>query len=255
VLDPALEPLSLPVPSPPPIALSQRLGALIEVVLCSGFPTQIIIIAVLTSLGVRPLTATGAWSPSFIVTLSMVDTVVVIALILMFLSAHGERARDVLLGQRPAWPEVKRGIALLPLIFLAAALLLTIVRLIAPQLRNVPENPFTSMLQNRRDAVTFGIVAMIAGGVREEIQRGFILHRFRHYLGGGAVGVILHSLIFGLGHIDQGKDAMISVAALGAIWGTVYLIRGSVVAPMVSHAGFNLSQIVLSQIVKVASLR
>jgi membrane protease YdiL (CAAX protease family) len=255
VLDPALEPLSLPVPSPPPIALSQRFGALIEVVLCSGFPTQIFIIALLTTLGVQPLTASGRWSPLFISTLSLLDAVLVIALVLMFLSAHRERARDVLLGPRAVWPEIMRGIALLPVIFLSAAVLLSLLRLLMPQLRNVPENPFTSMLQNPRDAVIFGFVAMIAGGVREEIQRGFILHRFKHYLGGGAVGVIVHSIVFGLGHFEQGWDAAISVAVLGAIWGIIYLVRGSIVAPMVSHAGFNLSQIVLSQFVKVVSPR
>ena len=61
---------------------------------------------------------------------------------------------------------------------------------------------------------------MIAGGVREEIQRGFILHRFRQYLGGGVIGVIVHSGLFGLGHVDQGWDAAITVGTLGAIWGT-----------------------------------
>jgi len=100
------------------------------------------------------------------------------------------------------------------------------------------------MLQNRRDAMMFGMVAMVAGGVREEIQRGFILHRFSHYLGGGLVGLVVYSTVFGLGHVDQGWDAAIAVATLGAIWGTIYLIRRSIVAPMVSHAGFNLAQVI-----------
>ena len=100
------------------------------------------------------------------------------------------------------------------------------------------------MLRNRRDAVMFGTVAIIAGGVREEIQRGFILHRFQQYLGGSVVGIVVYSVAFGLGHIDQGWDAAITVASLGAIWGTIYVIRRSVIAPMVSHAGFNLAQVI-----------
>jgi membrane protease YdiL (CAAX protease family) len=115
---------------------------------------------------------------------------------------------------------------------------------LAPQLHNVPRNPLEDMLQNRGDAVMFGVVAMIAGGVREEIQRGFILHRFSQYLGGGWVGVMLYSVLFGLGHLDQGWDAAIAVATLGAIWGTIYLTRRSIIAPMVSHAGFNLTQLI-----------
>jgi len=37
---------------------------------------------------------------------------------------------------------------------------------------------------------------------------------------------------------------------LGAIWGCLYLVRRSIVAPMVSHAGFN-----LLQLIKFISLR
>ena len=37
------------------------------------------------------------------------------------------------------------------------------------------------------DAVIFAVVVMVAGGVREEVQRGFIVHRFGQYLGGGVV--------------------------------------------------------------------
>jgi membrane protease YdiL (CAAX protease family) len=76
------------------------------------------------------------------------------------------------------------------------------------------------------------------------VQRGFIVHRFGQYLGGGLAGVLFYSVLFGLGHFEQGYDATLATAALGAIWGLVYLRRGSIVAPVVSHAGFNLAQIV-----------
>jgi membrane protease YdiL (CAAX protease family) len=84
---------------------------------------------------------------------------------------------------------------------------------------------------------------MVAGGVREEVQRGFILHRFDQFLGGAAAGVIVFSVFFGLGHLEQGFDAAIATGTLGAFWGVVYVRRRSIVAPMVSHAGFNLAQL------------
>ncbi|PYR55196.1 MAG: hypothetical protein DMF85_20205, partial [Acidobacteria bacterium] len=31
--------------------------------------------------------------------------------------------------------------------------------------------------------------------------------------------------------------------ALGAFWGAIFLVRRSIAAPMVAHAGFNLSQV------------
>jgi membrane protease YdiL (CAAX protease family) len=46
-----------------------------------------------------------------------------------------------------------------------------------------------------------------------------------------------------LGHYLQGADAMIATGLLGAFWAVVYLRRGSVAAPIVSHSGFNLLQL------------
>jgi membrane protease YdiL (CAAX protease family) len=238
------DPIPVPLEAPPRIQPAERLRALAEVVLCSGFPTQVVILAVMGGFGMRLQTAAGVWSPLFVATLSMLDSALVIGLVFLFLRTHGERAREALLGGRPVWPEVLVGVTLLPLVFLLALVVLALVITLAPQLHNVSHNPMQDLMQNPRDAAIFGIVVMIAGGVREEIQRGFILHRFRRYLGGGAAGVVVHSAIFGLGHVDQGWDATLTVGTLGAIWGTIYLLRRSIIAPMVSHAGFNLAQLV-----------
>ena len=151
---------------------------------------------------------------------------------------------DVLLGQRSVWREGLVGVALLPVVFLVALLALGAILTFAPQLHNVARNPMEDLMQNPRDAAMFGIVVILAGGVREEVQRGFILHRFSQYPGGGFVGIMVNSVFFALGHIDQGWDATLTVGTLGAIWGTIYLMRGSVIAPMVSHAGFDLAQLV-----------
>ena len=45
---------------------------------------------------------------------------------------------------------------------------------------------------------------------------------------------------------DQGRgvDATVATGMLGLFWGAVYLRRRSCVAPIVSHAGFDLMQIV-----------
>jgi membrane protease YdiL (CAAX protease family) len=204
---------------------AERLGAVAEVVLCSGFPTQLFLVTVMTAAGMQFKTPDGRWSPIFVSVLSLLDTALVIGLVVLFLGSHRERPRDVLLGPRDPWREAAVGLGLLPIVFLLAVLILAVLYLAAPQLHNVARNPLEDMLQNRRDAVMFGTVAIIAGGVREEIQRGFILHRFQQYLGGSVVGIVVYSVAFGLGHIDQGWDAAIAVASLGAIWGTIYAIR------------------------------
>ena len=87
-------------------------------------------------------------------------------------------------------------------------------------------------------------VAVLAGGVREEIQRAFILHRFEQRLGGALVGVLAFGVVFGAGHYVQGWSVVIITALLGMLWSVVYLVRRSVVAPMVSHASFNLIEVI-----------
>ena len=42
----------------------------------------------------------------------------------------------------------------------------------------------------------------------------------------------------------QGWDAAVYTGTLGFIWGVVYLTRGSIIAPMVSHALFNAVQVI-----------
>jgi membrane protease YdiL (CAAX protease family) len=56
--------------------------------------------------------------------------------------------------------------------------------------------------------------------------------------------VVVTSIAFGAGHFLQGADAAIATGMLGAFWAVVYLQRRSAVAPMVSHSGFNLLQLV-----------
>jgi membrane protease YdiL (CAAX protease family) len=89
----------------------------------------------------------------------------------------------------------------------------------------------------------FAVVAVIGGGVREEVQRAFILNRFERHLGGGWVGLGISSVVFGLGHIIQGYDVAVTTAVLGAFWGFVYLKRRSLAATVVSHSGFNAAEI------------
>jgi membrane protease YdiL (CAAX protease family) len=90
----------------------------------------------------------------------------------------------------------------------------------------------------------FLLVVIVAGGVREELQRAFLLHRFRGDLGQPWMGVFITSLAFGLGHTLQGYDAAIITGALGALWGVVYILRGSAIAPIVSHSLYNSAELV-----------
>jgi membrane protease YdiL (CAAX protease family) len=220
-----------------------RAAAAFEVLLCSGFPTQLVVIALLGAAGMHPRTAAGGLSPRFIFALTLLDTLLVVSLVALFFRASGETLREQLFASPVPRREVLLGIALIPASFALVVLVLLVVQAVAPSLHNVPHNPMADLVRTRLQAMAFAFVVTVAGGVREEIQRGFVLRRFEQYLGGGGVGLFVFSILFGLGHLEQGRDVALATAILGAFWGAIFLQRRSILAPMIGHAGFDLAQI------------
>jgi membrane protease YdiL (CAAX protease family) len=244
---------SLPQGPPSPLreaagGLNARAAAIIEVILCSGLPTQLALAGLLALAGIAPYGADGALSPAYVFVLPLADAAVLLALVTWFLRLHGESVSEVMLGRRPVVREGLIGLLHIPLVFLLALVVMLAVRLLVPALDDVAVNPLETLTGSPRHAAMFAAVAIVGGGVREEVQRAFILHRFRQHLGGAGVGLILFSVVFGLGHSLQGTDVAVTTAALGLFWGVVYLRRGSVAAPIVSHSGFNTAEIVRSAI-------
>ena len=58
------------------------------------------------------------------------------------------------------------------------------------------------------------------------------------------MGLAVTSVAFGLGHTLQGWDAALITGTLGALWGAMYLARGSAMAGLVSHSLFNSTELV-----------
>ncbi len=242
-LDASPQPWETPVrPAPRP----SRALSLLEVLLCSGFPTQLLSGGLLVALGGR-VSTTGGLPFGFVVTVSLLDTLAIVVLVVSFLRLRGERPGEVLLGRGPFGPEIRRGIAYLPIVFAVVIAMGAIIQYAAPWLHNVPQNPLQAMLTSPWRVAMFAVVVVLAGGVREEVQRAFILHRFDQDLGGARLGLVLFSIAFGLGHLTQGFDAALITGTLGLLWGLLYLARRSIIAPAISHSLFNLIEIALYQ--------
>ena len=243
-----VDPAPAPEPSAPladldppsPLARIQALG---QVVFCSGFVTQPLIGRLLLDLGLSPVHADGSLSLAFVSLLSFADTAVLLGLIWWFLRRNDESPRAVLFGHRPWTREAWLGVLLLPVVVAIVAGTGLLVRYLWPSLHNVPQNPLQTFLGSATGVIVLSLVAVVAGGVREEVQRAFIIRRFESFLGGALVGVLAFGVLFGAGHLLQGRDAAIVTGLLGIFWGLAYLRRGSIVAPLVSHALFNLLQI------------
>jgi len=221
-----------------------RLIAFIEILACSGLPTQLAIAGMLSVVGIGPYDSRGQLVARYVFAVSLLDAAAVVGLVAWFLHVHGERFRQVMFGHRPAGDEALRGILHIPIVFTIAVVVMVAIDHLMPWLHNVPKNPFEGVIRSPGDAAMFALVAIVGGGVREEVQRAFILSRFERHLGGGGLGLLVSSMAFGLGHAIQGRDVAVTTAVLGAFWGFVYLRRRSVAATVVSHSGFNAAEII-----------
>jgi membrane protease YdiL (CAAX protease family) len=220
-----------------------RLIAIIEILVCSGFPTQLAIAAALSVAGVGPFDAHGQLAARYVFAVSIIDAAAVVGLVAWFLHVHGEQFTHVMLGNRPVAREMRLGLLQVPVVFLIVVAAMLTIGHVVPWLHNVTRNPFEGLIRSPAEAALFSLVALLGGGVREEVQRAFILHRFDQHLGGGTVGLAISSLAFGLGHVIQGRDVAVTTMLLGAFWGLVYLKRRSIGSTVVSHAGFDAAEI------------
>ncbi len=166
-----------------------------------------------------------------------------VGLILSLLVLGGESPRRVLLGIRPILGETVRGLALVPWVFLLAAVVVMAIARWAPWL--VTPNPFETLASTRGEFVLFAIVAVVAGGVREEIQRAFILHRCEQRLGGALVGVIGFGIALRARPLRPGVERRDRHRRAWGRCGASSTWRAAAsIAPMVSHASFNLIEVI-----------
>jgi len=168
----------------------------------------------------------------------LLEAAVILGLLFLILWIHRESLRDFGLPWGQWRREVLVGLLVVPLLFGLNALVGVLFRIYFPK-AFLEINPLTELIRTPRDLVLFMATALVAGGIKEELQRAFILRRFQAYLGGAHVGLIVWSAAFGLGHYVQGAQGIIAAGLYGFIFGILYLSRGSLIAPMVAHGAYD----------------
>ena len=99
-----------------------------EIVLCSGYPTQLLLGLLIQASGIRPFRADGSLSGSFVFALSLLDTVLLLTLIVWLMKRRGERPATIFFGDRPVAPEVGVGLLSLPAIVTIVIVLMMAIR-------------------------------------------------------------------------------------------------------------------------------
>jgi membrane protease YdiL (CAAX protease family) len=208
----------------------ERLQALFEVLLMSGLFSSFVA-AVPLALQNHGAMMTSVRTITSFVLLEAAITFVLLALIL---KAHGESLADFGLRWDSWLGRLGLGIALVPGLFFVNGLVGGAFRIFLPKYFS-ERNPLMEIIHTPQELALFVVSVLIAGGIKEELQRAFILTRFRQHLGGAWLGLILWSIAFGAGHYIQGPQGMVIAALFGLVFGVVYLLKANLIAPMVSH--------------------
>ena len=91
-----------------------------------------------------------------------------------------------------------------------------------------------------REARVFIGLAITAGICEEVLYRGYLLW-YLQSLGLGRGAVVVAIVAFGLGHAIQGIRGIVGTSVAGAVFMGLYLLTGSLVAPIVLHATVDLA--------------
>ena len=212
-----------------------RFQALFEVILLSGlFSSLLAALPFALHSGTRANLLTDIRILSGHILLEALITFVMLYLIMR---AHGENLRG--LGLRfDRWrSQVLVGLWVVPALFVTNIIIAAIFQAFFPEYF-LDRNPLTDLIRKPQDLILFIIAALVAGGIKEEVQRAFVLNRFREYLGGAWLGLILWSVVFSLGHYIQGVQGMVAAGLFGLIFGIIYLARG-LLAPIVAHSCYD----------------
>ncbi len=164
----------------------------------------------------------------------LLEAGITLGLLVLILRVHDERLADLGFRVDRRLVDLFLGLALVPVLFLLSAAISTGFQRYLPT-HFSSRNPLLEVIHTKRQLGLFMVSALVAGGVKEEIQRAFILTRFRTYLGRAWMGLMLWSIAFGAAHYVQGWQGIVAAGVFGLIFGAVYLVRGSLIAPMVAH--------------------
>ena len=173
------------------------------------------------------------------------EALVTLGVIFVLVRLDGRRFRDLGFGPDRPFREVAIGIAVIPLLFATTSLVILVFTMLLPEYLTV-ENPLLALIQDWGDVGLFILTSLLVGGFKEEVQRAFVLERFRRNLGGVVAGLVIWSFFFGAMHMTQGIDLAVAAGFLGLIFGLLYVFRGNIWAPIAAHGIYDVVVVLIA---------
>ncbi len=216
--------------------LSVRLLALAEVIL-AAFAGSLFAPMLVGSFGVSLHEALG--DSRVLGLLLFADATCTIAFLWGMQRFRGRKLRSLGWSRWGRVREFRLGLQVFLGLFLLMFLLSVLIQAVLPGWVT-EENLVLALLQTPVDLAIFLAASLYAGGIKEELQRAFILTRFEDHLGGALPGLVLWSAVFGALHYTQGADNAVKAGCLGLVLGLLYWKRQRLEAPMVAHTLFDI---------------
>jgi CAAX protease family protein len=95
--------------------------------------------------------------------------------------------------------------------------------------------------RNSTERAVWVVVSITAGVCEEILYRGWLLSLFGAALGSVWLGLLISSILFGFAHAYQGRNAIFGTGVLGAIFGVVFVVCGSLIPGQVLHTAMDLN--------------
>lgn len=147
---------------------------------------------------------------------------------------HGGNLTTLTGGRWTSWKQVALDFAIaVPFWIVWEAVAYGVARLVGPgQAKSV-----SALLPQSPLEVTIWIAVCLTAGFTEEVQsRGYLQQQFHSLFGSVTVAVLAQGLVFGLMHSYQGWRAVIVIAVLGVLYGTMAAWRRNLRVTMIAHA-------------------
>ncbi|MCU1285665.1 MAG: Abortive infection protein [Acidobacteriales bacterium] len=170
-----------------------------------------------------------------------------VALVGVGVHKHGVSVRELIGTPWKSFDDVLIDLAIAGGFWFASVLLLAGLKfIINPGLLHAASSPngvqeslksIAPLIPHTSREIFFWILMSLSAGFCEEfVFRGYLQKQFSALAKNAALGIIFSAVIFGIGHLYQGKLQMALIGAYGAMFGILAHFRKSLRPGMIAHA-------------------
>jgi membrane protease YdiL (CAAX protease family) len=192
----------------------------------------------------QDLAEKGLWLYGYVI----IQGCLAVTAIVILLAWNRQSFRSVGLYVKNLPGDILASIVTLGIIYGLQLLIVMVVFFFFPRLAE-------DMVRQRREVarlfpkISVGSIALFAifvGFYEELLFRGFLITRIKCVVRNIWLAVVLSSIFFGLIHSYQDSVAMFQISLIALIMGTLFVLRGNLVSPIVVHTAFDFFNLTLA---------